>query len=178
MRHLIVLLLMVMSVPASAEIYSWTDAAGTIHFTEELSSVPKQYRKKMKIRDDVLLQPRQETASELAPVAEVPSPATASSRKQDSLAENPATDRYAGKTGPAWQAEFRKKRADLQAIDEQIRQVQADMTASRELITPARGAELNARREVLSQQYEAAAAGLNQLVEQANQVGLPKEFSE
>ena len=29
MRHLIVLLLMVISVPASAEIYSWTDTAGT-----------------------------------------------------------------------------------------------------------------------------------------------------
>jgi aspartyl protease family protein len=38
------ILLLVVAAGARAEIYSWTDADGRVHFTEDLSSVPRQHR--------------------------------------------------------------------------------------------------------------------------------------
>ena len=42
------LLLCAAPVPASAEIYRWTDAAGRLHFSQSLDQVPPQYRKQAK----------------------------------------------------------------------------------------------------------------------------------
>lgn len=33
-----------LALPASAEIYRWTDASGRVHFTQELSEVPREHR--------------------------------------------------------------------------------------------------------------------------------------
>jgi len=36
--------LMIFVSPLQAEIYKWTDEKGTVHFTEDLSSIPENYR--------------------------------------------------------------------------------------------------------------------------------------
>ena len=37
---------------ASAEIYSWTDDSGNMHFTDRSESIPKKYRDKIEVNDD------------------------------------------------------------------------------------------------------------------------------
>lgn len=36
--------LLVLAAPASAQLYRWTDASGTVHYTTELTTVPPAYR--------------------------------------------------------------------------------------------------------------------------------------
>ena len=49
MKKLLVLLLLLYPLSASAVTYEWTDVAGTVNFTEDLGKVPKKYRKKAKV---------------------------------------------------------------------------------------------------------------------------------
>lgn len=181
MTRLIVFLMLALPLTAVAEIYSWTDASGTVHFTEDLSQVPKQYRKKLKVRDDSL-QP-------VAPVPAVPEPAekrpatppaaaTTNAATPGSAAGKAADSLYGGKSAAVWQAEFREKRAAVQAVDNQIKQLKAEMQRANNVAGAEKIAELNARSVELAQKYEAAAASLNRLVEKANQAGLPPEFSQ
>lgn len=180
-RLIVLLLVLTLPLTAVAEIYSWTDASGTVHFTEDLSQVPKPYRKKLTVRDDSL-QPvaTESVASAPAVKQQASKPATAAAGA--AAAPGPAVEKtvdnlYGGKSAAAWQAEFKEKRAALQTVDDQIKQLQADMQMTKNVTSADKIAELNARRAALSRQYEAAAASLNQLVEQANQAGLPPAFA-
>jgi hypothetical protein len=47
-----VLLLLATTVSAGAEIYSWTDDQGTVHFTEDRGAVPSTYRGKLRETGD------------------------------------------------------------------------------------------------------------------------------
>ena len=49
MKKLLVLLLLLYPLSASAVTYEWTDESGTVNFTEDLGSVPKKYRKRAKV---------------------------------------------------------------------------------------------------------------------------------
>jgi hypothetical protein len=49
MKKLLVVLLLLYPLSASAVTYEWTDHAGTVNFTEDLGKVPKKYRKKVKV---------------------------------------------------------------------------------------------------------------------------------
>ncbi len=44
---LTVLLLLIFAMPASAELYKYTDAKGELHFVDDISKVPKKYRKQL-----------------------------------------------------------------------------------------------------------------------------------
>lgn len=50
MKRVLVLLLFV-AVPAFGEIYTWTDARGTRHYTNSMYEVPERYRAKVKTLD-------------------------------------------------------------------------------------------------------------------------------
>jgi hypothetical protein len=49
MKKLLVLLLLMYPLSASAQTYEWVDQAGTVNFTEDLGKVPKKYRKKVRV---------------------------------------------------------------------------------------------------------------------------------
>ena len=49
MKKLLVVLLLLYPLSASAQTYEWTDDGGTVNFTEDLGKVPKKYRKKVKV---------------------------------------------------------------------------------------------------------------------------------
>lgn len=66
----------------------------------------------------------------------------------------------------------------MQEVDRKIKQLHEEMKSPRKILTAEKMTELNSRRAELIKQYEAAATQLNQLVEQANKAGLPKEFTE
>lgn len=50
MKKVLVLLLFI-TVPAFGEIYTWTDAQGTRHYTNSMYDVPERYRAKVKTLD-------------------------------------------------------------------------------------------------------------------------------
>ncbi len=43
---LIILLLIFLALPAKGEVFKWTDSRGTVHFTDDPSLIPEQYRPK------------------------------------------------------------------------------------------------------------------------------------
>lgn len=55
-RHLVILISLCQIILCASvchtEIYSWTDEAGSMHFTDSPESIPKKYQGKSKVRDD------------------------------------------------------------------------------------------------------------------------------
>ncbi len=176
----LIMLLVLLPLPVCAEMYSWTDAAGTAHFTDDLGAVPARYRKKAVLRDETQLpDPDAPAADRGATVAPAPHKLTvippAATR-----GGTPTSGKvlYGGKSALAWQTEFRQRRGAVQELERQIRQLKATVTSSTEVVSSAQIADLNVRRADLAQQYEAAARELNQLVERANRAGLPSEYAQ
>jgi len=52
MKSLIVILLLALPLVANAATYSWIDKSGTIHFTDNPGSVPRNFRKKIRLIDN------------------------------------------------------------------------------------------------------------------------------
>ena len=61
---ILLIMLLAVSFSHSAEIYRWTDEKGTVHFTDDVSKIPEQYRdqtKKMEIPMEAVKEPLKET---------------------------------------------------------------------------------------------------------------------
>ncbi len=56
----LLLLVCVLAAPAAAEVYTWTDAHGRVHMTDDLSNVPPEYRRQANDsrRDEIVRPPR------------------------------------------------------------------------------------------------------------------------
>lgn len=177
MKRLLMLLLVLLPLPASAEIYSWTDTAGTAHFTDDLGAVPPQYRKRAVLQNEEALP----DAGAPAVTATHQGALAASSQKVPLVGPKGAAAAlkapYGGKSAAAWQVEFRQRREAVQELDRQIKQLKAEVNNPNDVVSSARIAELNVRRTELAHQYEVAARELNTLVEEANRAGLPSEYA-
>lgn len=177
MKRLFVVMLLILPLSAGAATYSWTDANGTMHFTDDLGSVPKKYRAKA----------LQKAAGEETPPQASEAPATksvASEKKTDpSVAASDSTKispstRFGDRTAGEWQTEFRALREQLKTIEQQMDELKRQGGDGKTLLTSAMIAEMNARNKQLNQDYAAARVRFNTLVEQANKVGLPQEFGQ
>jgi len=62
-------LLILLALAANAEMYKWVDEKGTVHFTDDISSIPEKYREVIEMRKTPTSKPGQE-------VREKPAPAT------------------------------------------------------------------------------------------------------
>ncbi|MGB4598553.1 MAG: DUF4124 domain-containing protein [Trichlorobacter sp.] len=184
MKRLVLMLLLALPLQVSAEIFSWTDAAGTVHFTEDLGNVPKKYRAEAirRASGEDMTAP----ASAAAPEATLPQAAPATAPKQPAASQataaadptvTPAT-RFGGRSGAEWQAEFRSLRQKLAQIEQQQEQLRKDGGDGTKALSSQQIAEINLRNRQLSGEYEATRLRFNQLVEQANQAGLPGEFGQ
>lgn len=184
MKRLVLMVLLALPLTAGAEIYSWTDASGTVHFTEDLGSVPKKHRAK------ALRQARGEgmTAPAAAPDAPQAEAAEADAVDRQPVAQPEGADaasgpalpatRFGGRPAAEWQAEFRQLRQKLSQIEQQQEQVQRDGGDGSKALSRQQVEEINARSSQLHNKYEATRLRFNQLVEQANQAGLPPEFGQ
>lgn len=117
MRTLIVALLLVYPLSASAQTYEWTDDRGTVNFTEDLGKVPKKFRKKVKVRDDDGGAPQiTEEISEPVP-----------SRTRDAGALKQQKPSYGGKDETAWRNEFAAAKSRLQAAERELVELRGRM---------------------------------------------------
>lgn len=178
MKRLVLLLVLALPLQVSAEIYSWTDAAGTVHFTEDLGSVPKKYRAKAlrQARGEDLTAP---VAASEAPVQEgVPAKQPAAQGAGVTDTDSSPATRYADRSVADWQAEFRSLRQKLAQIEQQQEQLRKEGGDGTKLLSRQQVEDINTRNKQLHDEYEATRLRFNQLVERANQAGLPAEFSQ
>jgi clan AA aspartic protease (TIGR02281 family) len=62
-------ILIALTLPASAEMYKWVDEKGTVHFTDDLSSIPEKYREDIEERKTPKGTPDQQVREKPAPAS-------------------------------------------------------------------------------------------------------------
>ena len=110
MKKLLLLLLLIYPLSAVAEMYEWTDAQGTVNFTEDLGKVPKKYRKKAK-----------RLGSEEPPAESAPPVAAPETSKPKGVEEKGAKAKaYGGKDELTWRREFLQANSSLQSAQTEL----------------------------------------------------------
>jgi len=179
MKQLVLLLVLALPLQVSAEIYSWTDAAGTVHFTEDLGNVPKKFRTKAlrQASGEDLTAPAAASEAPLQEGVPAKQPAAAQGAGATDTESSPVT-RYADRSAADWQTEFRSLRQKLAQIEQQQEQLRKEGGDGTKLLSRQQVEDINTRNKQLYDEYEATRLRFNQLVERANQAGLPAEFSQ
>lgn len=177
MKRLVLLFLFLIPVSAGSATYSWTDRTGTVHFTDDPGSVPKQYRKKALQQaggDDTA--PPVTPAAAPAPTAAKEVMPAASTAATAGTPVTPST-RFGDRTAAEWQAQFRALQAELADIQKKQEALKQEAGDGKKFLTRSQIDDINARNKQLHNDYEATRLRFNSLVEQANKVGLPPEFA-
>lgn len=173
-RMAVLMALLLWALPAAADTYSWVDDQGTYNFTEDLSRVPKKYRKKVKRTSDVEAPPDTAVkAVEKAKAGEAKQndPAAAKTADKAGTAAPAGKQLYAGKTFEAWRAELGQYESELEKIDQKLQTLRVvlgkpDQLSVKELSRT--NDEYNSLRTTYTQKY----AAYNELVEAARKAGL------
>ncbi|MFA7403726.1 MAG: DUF4124 domain-containing protein [Pelobacteraceae bacterium] len=154
-----------------AETYSWIDDSGTYNFTEDYSSIPKKYRKKLKRRDDV----PQEAAPQAAANSEKPVRQTEKTDAKTAEVAGGEKELYGGKSRAAWRKELDERETELSRIEQRMEQL-------RKLISEDKGFS-KARFDDLRKEYGDNRANYDQkyksyaeLIETIRKAGIPVEI--
>lgn len=184
MKHL-VLIAVLLALPAvsGAASYSWTDPSGTMHFTDDLGSVPSKYRAKA-LRQAAGEEAIPDTKPAVAkneskpPAASAAAPAGPASQTGSAQGAATPSTKFGDRTAGEWQTEFRTVRSEFKTIEQAREALKRKTGDFRMLKTSQQTTDYNVRNKQLNDEYEAARQRFNQLVEQANKAGLPPEFSQ
>lgn len=179
MRSIFVAIILLFAVPALAETYKWVDDKGTVNFADDLGSVPKKYRKKVKV-----LGGDEGNAPQVTEIDEPTKGKVKGEDKKDNPKESVAAGKegkkkvvYGGKDEAAWKADFGKLKADIKASEEQLNDTRTRMNDSSKM----------SRSEYLSLQYTVKdiehrltelRKKLDALNESAAKAGVPPELHE
>lgn len=154
---------------AGAEIYTWTDDQGTLHFTEDASSVPSKVRSKARKTEA-----NGEAAAEPAPApqaaeAKVPAPAAKES--------TPVTEeeRFDFTTRDQWQEELQRQEAAMTSLRQRIDDISA--TISKMQPTNERDNLLVEHRTLLAE-FKTMKDRYYRLVEAARKAGFPVDMQQ
>jgi hypothetical protein len=118
---LITAILVLFALPVLAVTYEWEDSQGTINFTEDPGSIPKQYRKKAKI-----LGAEEEVASpETGAVRDEPKSGSNAKGKVDAPEQTAGGNKekkkmYGGKSPETWSRDFAQINGSIQAEEDQL----------------------------------------------------------
>jgi len=116
MKKLLVVLLLLYPLSASAVTYEWTDESGTVNFTEDLGNVPKKYRKKAKVLGA--------DESGTPQIIENTEPVKGKPRDAGNVKEKKAPG---AKEEAALSNEYRSAKANLDATEQEIVELRARM---------------------------------------------------
>lgn len=177
--------ILLMSSNALAATYSWTDQNGTMHFTDDIGRVPEKYHTKA-LQDnrsrhqypEQVAEPSQPAAKNHQPSVDEADKATQAIAPLPAPAEVTAKTRFGERTAAEWQQQFRALNTKMDQIQQQQEQLRQEGGDGKTLISRGKANELQARNQELSKQYEDVRQKYNQLVEQANKVGLPPQFAQ
>jgi hypothetical protein len=119
-------LLMTVAQPVFAAYYQWTDSNGVVHFTDNRSRIPKQYRKKAKKLNMSEAPPSK--GGETPPVQVVPMGSQGASQSsgeqpQQKPVEQPARPPQAGPGGHSeqwWRQQFADLKRELGKVQESL----------------------------------------------------------
>lgn len=107
--------MLLLTTQSGAETYSWIDDNGTHNFTEDLSSVPKKYLKKVNRLGDM---GNSSASQESASPEKKTVPAETSAAKP--VATVPEKGLYGGKSRDAWRQEFDVQEAELTKLEQHL----------------------------------------------------------
>lgn len=150
---------------ASAETYTWTDDQGTIHFTEDLGTVPEKIRTKA-LREEEINSAPEETSPSKAPLANAPE----ATRQPVPSGGNGDNGIFNGKTYEQWQNDLTEREAALEAIRKRIEEVAAlrkNLAARKD-----ERDKLFAEHKSLLEKYKEMKARYFEQVENARKAGL------
>ncbi len=169
------LVLVVMPVWVFAETFTWVDSQGTMHFSDDLSSVPKQYRKKVRRLQDEDVTPEAEPAPAgdgapaTSPAASATAPAPAKKEPQQGKKEA----LYGGKTADAWRQDIVYARTELTSARNQLADTKARLNDTSKM---SRSEYLGINQQIKS--FEASIKGMEErcqaLLSSAGRAGVPE----
>ena len=181
MRHLLLLTLaLLLPVSSGATSYSWTDHAGTIHFTDDLGAVPPKYRAKalrQAAGEEIIPDAKPAAAATSGAKPKPGAAATAKAAAPTTEAASPST-RFGDRSAAEWQQQFQALRTQMKATEQKFEGLRQETGDGKKLLSRQEIADINTRNKQLNAEYEATRQRFNQLVEQANKAGLPPEFSQ
>lgn len=154
--------------PVLGETYSWTDASGTVNFTEDYSNVPKKYRKKVLKKGDIGAQSVKSDLNGLSSGAlPLQKPEVNGTIADDGL--------YDGKKAESWRQDFQARGAEVKRLEQQLVQLESlikkPIGISRERVNG-----LPQEFKDAQKQYKEALDSYNELNDRANKAGLPAEY--
>ncbi len=118
----VVAIVLLFAVPVFAETYKWVDDRGTVNFADDLGSVPKKYRKKVKVLGGDEGNAPQVTEIEEPTKGKAKGEEKKGEPKESAAAgkENKKKAIYGGKDEAAWKSDFGKLKADIKAAENQL----------------------------------------------------------
>jgi len=177
MKTAIIFAILVMfAVPAWAVTYEWEDNQGTINFTEDLGSIPKQYRKKAKV-----LGAEEEVASpEPAAVTDEPKPgADAKGKVQTPVpiagGNKEPKKMYGGKSAETWRKDFAQINGNIKAEEDQVGELKDRIKDTSKM---SRGEYLSIQMGINASEsrLQRLRGKLDALTEEAKRSDVPAEF--
>lgn len=180
MRFVLVIVFMLMLAgELGAETYSWVDESGTYNFSEDLSRVPKKYRKNVNRRGDMR---KQDAAPAASPANASPEKSTQADPRQveDSNGKSGGlpggdTQLYGGKTQDAWRKELNVHESELNRLEQQLDQLQKQIKKPTGL-SRERQSELVKEYENTRTNYNQKYKIYSELIESARKAGLVIEI--
>ena len=172
---LAIAVLLALVAPLCAETYSWLDDNGTFHFTEEYSSIPKKYRKKVNRRGDISSVLTQAPATDGSDkVGADVSPKAETSVGKPTANSDYSRQLFGGKTKDAWRGDAKFQEQELSRLLgslETLRKESVTPGTSRERLTELKK-EYDETRATYNQKYEI----YSKLLESARKAGLVVEM--
>lgn len=109
-----------------AETYTWTDAQGTVNFTENYSNIPKKYRKEVRKREDI--EYGKSLTQSAIPANKDRDTVKDQSEKQIKVVPNQLKSEpqgmYAGKRSEEWAREFNTRNSEISLLEQRIRETE------------------------------------------------------
>lgn len=110
-------LILATAVSAGAEIYSWTDEQGTVHFTEDRGAVPSKYRGKLRKTDDNGETPEKAPPTRDGAAVAAPAPAATGAARTG--------ERLDFSTRDQWQEALQQQEAAMVALRQRLDDIAA-----------------------------------------------------
>lgn len=163
-------IMLLMTTQLGAETYSWVDDQGTYNFTEDLSSVPKKYQKKVNRLGDMGKDSTQ--VSELQEKKSGPAESGGVKPASTSGADKPL---YNGKSYDDWRQEMTAHEAELSKLEQRLDLMYKE-SATQKGLTGEQFAAFKKEYDDTRTAYEQKYKVYSELIESARKAGLVIEI--